>query len=386
MPRESLWHRLTHWFQAAPAPAGQRSVIYEVTTRCNLACRYCYNVWNETDYARDELDTTGALRLVERIREQTGCMLLTFTGGEPLLRTDLELLVRHARLLGMSCNLITNGTLLTPERARSLVEAGIGLFETPLLGSDGIVVAGLHGTRPPTVLPATIDHSLPRAESRGPSTIASVPDGSHVLSRTQSAILDITQAGGEVVTAFVATRANIDQALDAARLSFALGAAGMMFNRFNPGGRGGTNRADLLPAPDQLARALGDLDRFAADEGFPVSCSIPIPPCVLDTTPYSHLSFGYCAAATDRAYYTVDPAGRLRMCNHSPSVLGSLLDESFEDLTARSRTAFFLDPVPEFCKGCPHLATCRCCCRAAAESCLGDLTRLDPFVEAHGRR
>ncbi len=350
----SLWQHLAHWFQPPPARTGQRSVIYEVTTRCNLRCRYCYNVWNEQDYPRDELDTDGALRLIERIHAQTGCQLLTLTGGEPLLRPDLERLVRHARSLGMACNLITNGTLMTEASARTLVEAGIGLFETPLLGSDGGVVSGLHG--------------------------------SDVLARTQSSILDLTRSGGTVVTAFVATRLNIDQALDAARLSFALGASGMMFNRFNPGGRGGTNLEDLLPAPQQLARALSVLDRFTEEEGFPISVSIPIPPCVLDTSPYSNLSFGYCAAATDRAYYTVDPAGRLRMCNHSPSILGSLLDETFAALTTPERTAFFLDPVPGFCSGCPHLAECRCCCRAAAESCLGDPSRLDPFVAAHAHR
>lgn len=330
----------------------QASVILEVTTRCNLSCQYCYNVWNDRSYPRDALGTAGMQALISRICEQTGCDLLTLTGGEPLLREDLPALVAHARSRGVGVNLITNGTLLDASRAAALVEAGVGLFETPLLGSERRLAMELHGD--------------------------------DALCATQEAILLIREAGGAVVTAFVATAKNIGQALDAAEISFALGAAGMMFNRFNPGGRGCREADALMPPPDALARALGRLDRFSGETGFPVSCSIPIHPCILDTSPYGHLSFGFCAAATPRAYYTVDPMGRLRMCNHSPGILGDLLTDSFEALTAPDRVAPFVDPVPQDCAGCLRLADCRCGCRAGAESCYGTVALPDPYLRRFG--
>ncbi len=330
----------------------QASVILEVTTRCNLRCRYCYNVWNGRDYPRGELDTPSMRRLVSRICGQTGCDLLTFTGGEPLLRGDLEELVRHARKEGVGVNLITNGILLEPARTAALVDAGVGLFETPLLGSERRLAMDLHGD--------------------------------DALSATQEAILLIREAGGEVVTAFVATALNIHQALDAAEISFALGAAGMMFNRFNPGGRGCRDADALMPPPDALAVALEALNGFSEDTGFPVSCSIPIHPCILDVSPYRNLSFGFCAAATPRAYYTVDPMGNLRMCNHSPGILGDLNSEDFAVLTAQDRIAPFIDPVPEDCIGCARLSDCRCGCRAGAESCYGTLSLPDPYLRRFG--
>ncbi len=335
----------------APRPR-QASVILEVTTRCNLTCQYCYNVWNGRSYPRGELETAEMCALIRRVCAETGCDLLTLTGGEPLLRDDLPVLVGEARARDVRVNLITNGTLLDAAGAAALVAAGVGLFETPLLGSDRRLALDLHG--------------------------------GDALSATQEAILLIREAGGAVVTAFVATARNIDQALDAAEISFALGAAGMMFNRFNPGGRGCREADALMPAPDALREALARLDRFSAESGFPVSCSIPIHPCILDTGPYGHLSFGFCAAATPRAYYTVDPLGNLRMCNHSPGILGNIRTESFAALTAPARVAPFVDPVPRDCEGCLRLAECRCGCRAGAESCYGTVELPDPYLRRFG--
>ncbi|MFH1529374.1 MAG: radical SAM protein [Pseudomonadota bacterium] len=338
--------------RVGPPPNRQSSVILEVTTRCNLRCRYCYNVWNGRAYPREELDTASMRRLITRICAQTGCDLLTFTGGEPLLREDLEDLVAHTRKAGVGVNLITNGALIDAPRAVALVEAGVGLFETPLLGSERRLAMDLHGD--------------------------------DALAATQEAILLIREAGGEVVTAFVATARNIAQALDAAEISFALGAAGMMFNRFNPGGRGCREADALMPPPDTLAEALAALDRFVEETGFPVSCSIPIHPCILDVRPFGNLSFGSCAAATPRAYYTVDPMGRLRMCNHSPGILGDLMEEDFSVLTAPSKVGPFIDPVPDDCVGCLRLSECRCGCRAGAESCYGTVSLPDPYLRRFG--
>jgi MoaA/NifB/PqqE/SkfB family radical SAM enzyme len=79
---------------------------FYVTKRCNLRCRYCYPPGDEP-----EVDTPTALALLEKIRP--GHPALNLTGGEPLLRADLPVLLQRAHELRF-CPLLlsTNGLLI----------------------------------------------------------------------------------------------------------------------------------------------------------------------------------------------------------------------------------------------------------------------------------
>ena len=113
---------------------------------CNLKCSYCYNVWKcEKPYPAGRLDTKGMKGLIERIVEQTGCRILTLTGGEPYLRDDIVELMRHVKKQGVSLNVITNGTLLDEDLIRKSIEAGVTLFEIQLPATERDVVRGLMG-------------------------------------------------------------------------------------------------------------------------------------------------------------------------------------------------------------------------------------------------
>lgn len=98
-------------------------LLAELTYRCPLHCVFCSN---PVDYARhgDELDTAHWKRILAEARA-LGAVQLGFSGGEPLLRSDLEELVAHARAQGFYTNLITSGVGLTPARARGLKAAGL---------------------------------------------------------------------------------------------------------------------------------------------------------------------------------------------------------------------------------------------------------------------
>ncbi|MHC4084090.1 MAG: radical SAM protein [Planctomycetota bacterium] len=114
-------------------PWSHDSLLYEVTPRCNLKCLHCYNVWkDEVAYAKEELSTQQALELIKKAIKESGCRQFTFTGGEPTLRDDLEELVACAALGCKNVTLITNGTLLSERRVKSLIKAGVSLFELPL--------------------------------------------------------------------------------------------------------------------------------------------------------------------------------------------------------------------------------------------------------------
>jgi pyrroloquinoline quinone biosynthesis protein E len=98
-------------------------LLAELTYRCPLHCVFCYNPVNYTNIAR-ELATEDWLRVFEQARE-LGAAQLGFSGGEPLLRDDLDTLVAHARQLGFYTNLITSGVGLTETRIASLKNAGL---------------------------------------------------------------------------------------------------------------------------------------------------------------------------------------------------------------------------------------------------------------------
>ena len=100
-------------------------LLAEVTYRCPLHCVFCYN---PVDFAKteraDELSTADWLRVLREAR-QLGAVQCGFSGGEPLMRDDLEELIAEAHRLGYYTNLLTSGVGLTKERAQALKAAGL---------------------------------------------------------------------------------------------------------------------------------------------------------------------------------------------------------------------------------------------------------------------
>lgn len=99
------------------------TLISELTYRCPLRCVYCSNPTNLREHP-DRLNTSDWLRVFEEA-EALGAMQLNLSGGEPLLRSDLEELVAGARKLDLYTNLITSTLPLERERLVRLRDAGI---------------------------------------------------------------------------------------------------------------------------------------------------------------------------------------------------------------------------------------------------------------------
>ncbi|KGF80429.1 pyrroloquinoline quinone biosynthesis protein PqqE [Massilia sp. JS1662] len=106
-----------------PAIAPPLWLLAELTYRCPLHCPFCYN---PVDYANDRTElTTEQWFDVMRQARQLGAAQLGFSGGEPLLRDDLEELVGEGRRLGFYTNLITSGIGLTESRLARMKELGL---------------------------------------------------------------------------------------------------------------------------------------------------------------------------------------------------------------------------------------------------------------------
>src|SRR5437764_156682 len=92
--------------------------------RCNLACTYC----NEFDKDSPPVPMQEMLRRIDKLGE-LGTSIITFSGGEPTLHPDLDLLIRRVRQQGAIATLITNGYLLVPDRIKRLNAAGLDYLQ-----------------------------------------------------------------------------------------------------------------------------------------------------------------------------------------------------------------------------------------------------------------
>ena len=113
------------WLRARRRPV---SLNFEVTMRCNARCGFC-DYWKTPADAKDaEIAEFGA------IARHFSPMLVTFTGGEPTLRKDLEQIVASVRksVRFTYVQLITHGGMLSLERALSLWNAGVDQFNISL--------------------------------------------------------------------------------------------------------------------------------------------------------------------------------------------------------------------------------------------------------------
>jgi AdoMet-dependent heme synthase len=90
----------------------------EVTERCNAKCPFCYLAGD----VPEDLDTETMLRVIDKL-DQAGIIYLGITGGEPFLRNDILALLSHVvKKNFFKTSILTNGTVLTDDHIRFLVE------------------------------------------------------------------------------------------------------------------------------------------------------------------------------------------------------------------------------------------------------------------------
>jgi PqqA peptide cyclase len=115
-------------------PALPVSAVLELTHRCPLACAYCSNPVAGVP-RKDELEQRDWLTVVDQAAD-LGVLQVHFSGGEPLLRPDLEQLVERAALRGLYTNLITSGLPSAPDRLGGLREAGLSAVQVSFQDAD----------------------------------------------------------------------------------------------------------------------------------------------------------------------------------------------------------------------------------------------------------
>jgi pyrroloquinoline quinone biosynthesis protein E len=121
-------------------------LVLELTYRCPLKCVWCNNPLDFERYGPKELSTDEWKDVLRQARA-LGSLQLGFSGGEPMLRDDLEELVGYASELGFYTNLITSGIGLTEKRLAALQAAGLKQIQLSLQSAERKLTNELTGAR-----------------------------------------------------------------------------------------------------------------------------------------------------------------------------------------------------------------------------------------------
>lgn len=109
-------------------------VVWNVGRRCNLRCVHCYSQSRDQNYPNELSNEAGKALLADLA--DFGAPVILFSGGEPLMRPDIFELIQFATSRKMRAVVSTNGTLITPEIAARLKDAGLSYVGISLDGME----------------------------------------------------------------------------------------------------------------------------------------------------------------------------------------------------------------------------------------------------------
>ncbi len=110
-------------------------LFWECTTRCNLSCLHCGSDCSK-DSSNPDMPLNDFLTAIDTIDDKPENFTVVITGGEPLLRKDLEQCGMEIRKRGMRWSMVSNGYLYTKEKQNSLLNAGLGALTISLDGLE----------------------------------------------------------------------------------------------------------------------------------------------------------------------------------------------------------------------------------------------------------
>ena len=320
-------------------------LVLELTYRCPLKCVWCNNPLDFDSYASKELSTEEWKRVLREGRE-LGALQLGFSGGEPMLRDDLEELVAEAEQLGYYTNLITSGVGLTPARLSALKAAGLKQIQLSVQSADRALTDKLVGARA---------HDLKievakRIKAEGFPMVLNVP----------------------------VFRQNIDQVEEILALAEEIGVDYMEFANIQYYNWALLNREELLPTREQLERAEAAVNKARERLGKRMTIYFVIPD-YFETRPKA------CMNGWGTIHLTVAPDGAALPCQEVRVI------EGLEFPTVREHSLQWLwedSPLFQKFRGDEWMKEpCRTCdekekdfggCRCQAFLLTGDASNTDP--------
>ncbi|MGW0903184.1 pyrroloquinoline quinone biosynthesis protein PqqE [Streptomyces sp. NPDC002853] len=325
-------------------PAPPWALLSELTHSCPLHCGYCSNPLELTRRSR-ELPAEQWAAVFAQAAE-LGVLHTHLSGGEPLLRRDLEDITRAAVRAGLYTQLVTSGVGLTAPRL------------------DALVGAGLHSVQ------LSIQHADPiRSDKIG---------GRRSFDAKRTAARLVRERGMPLGINVVLHRHNLDAIDDLMDLAVNWRAERIELANIQFYGWGLLNRAALMPTRDQLAAASQVVDRWRKRLEGDVDVTWVVPD-YFSGTPKP------CMGGWGAVSLTVTPDGTALPCPAAASIPGldapNIADHSLRWIWEKS-PAFNAyrgtDWMPSPCRHCERRTEDFGGCRCQAHALTGDATRTDP--------
>jgi len=331
---------------------GQRSLLlqWHLTERCDHACTHCYQGNPPDDISHDALlNILEQFRaLVRRFRAASTSRIpahITVTGGEPLLRCDFfDLLERfHSLRREFSFAILTNGSMIDETTAQCLSRLKPGFVQVSMEGS--------------------------------PSTHDSIR-GAGDYARVVNAIKCLKRAGVPVLVSFTAHRGNFREFAHVADIGRKLGVRRVWADRFVPVG-GAAGQREMVLSSAETDELLAIMSR-SRKKRYILPCSTEI---AMQRALQFHAGDGRpyrCQAGNE--LITVMADGTLVPCRRMPVPVGSLLQNSLEELYLESPLLRQLreEYLPEGCESCFYNQACRGGLRCLAYAMSGAFNTADP--------
>ncbi|HUL47535.1 MAG TPA: pyrroloquinoline quinone biosynthesis protein PqqE [Steroidobacteraceae bacterium] len=322
-------------------------LLLELTYRCPLHCVFCYNP-TELAATGAELPTREWLRVLREARA-LGAVQLGLSGGEPLLREDLETIVAEAHGLGFYINLITSGIGLSEERIAALKEAGLDHIQLSFQDSTRELNDFLSNTR------------------------------TFELKARVAAL--IRKYGYPMVLNVVLHRLNIDHVGEILAMAERMGAQYVELANTQYYGWAWLNRAHLLPSRAQLERAEEVTRRVRERVGAAMRIYFVVPD-YFETRPKA------CMNGLGSVFLAVTPDGSALPC-HAARMLPGL---TFPNVREQDLRAIWYESaafncfrgdewMKEPCRSCPEKQRDFGGCRCQAYLLTGDPANADPVCE-----
>lgn len=329
-------------------------VIYEMTTLCNLKCRYCYNYWKKDNEDLKQIQEYNPKKTLKQFMKSVKCNEVTFSGGEPT--TNFEELIdciMYSKARNKRVTIITNATLLDEEKIDILARLKVDLIEITINSCDEQIHESINGIK-----------------------------GS--FNKSIENIRRIQSKGIEVVTPIVVTKYNCKNIRETLEYLKNLGIKRLMINRYNIGGEGCNKPEDVLPDFKELKDAFKECNEFAKNNDIKMYSLVCTPHCVLDPKDYPNIVFSNCSIGNLNRRYTLTRNGDIRYCNHSPEIIGNVYENKMKEILKSKKLQKWIDVEPKFCRECTKKEECQYGCRAASQQMKLGLETQDPIVDIYG--
>jgi len=323
-------------------------VAWNLTQRCNLACAHCYIAAGPWHSEAGELSTDEVRRISDEILELNPSPMFVLSGGEPLLRDDLEEIAAHAKAGGATVVVGTNGTGLTEERIASLQGAGV----------TGVAVS--------------VDSLSGRYHDR-------FRHGGGAHHDTLAAVERLRQAQLDFIVQTTVTRGNRDEVAELAEWSAEMGAVCFNLYFLVETGRGEGMRGLAPEENEEVLAELVELGKhFRGRMMVRSKCQPQIMRHVHRDDPASPLLHYATRCPCGVQYCRITPEGKVTPCPYLPKVAGDLRKQSFAEVWQGSEvfSALRRGELEGRCGRCEYRAVCGGC-RARAWAGSEDLLATD---------